>query len=260
MVSVAAVCAGYLEFFQSLGCAAGHRHLGTHDIHRRFTARILPALFCNRAQASRPRSYLPVTQWYGIAFAGHGTIQVNLAKARTDILADQDLGLSHRLIGWRCLPAVGSEMITAEYDIRSRESGSVRQAVDEVAEVGRQHAGVPTVLVHLVGCRLDQRQRPVFACPSQRRFDHQRVGGTNGIDADALTRLVPAYDFQDGFHHPAVTISSGSIANRKAASRASMIPVMVRDEGIKPRMTSAIIEVISGAPALVIGETTMALP
>ena len=47
-------------------------------------------------------------------------------------------------------------MIAAKNNALSRETDGTRDVVDEVAEIGRLHAGVATKLIHLVGRRFDQ--------------------------------------------------------------------------------------------------------
>ena len=92
-------------------------------------------------------------------------------------------------------------MVATEHDAIARQADAIRNAMDEVAEVRRRHAGIAAVLVDLVGGRLDQRERRIVSQGMrQRRLDRQRVRGTYGIHSPASAGPVARNPFENRLH------------------------------------------------------------
>src|SRR4029077_10124092 len=110
--------------------------------------------------------------------------------------------------------------------------------------------------VHLVGGGLNERAAATALCLRQRGAQHQRVRRADRVDADGLTSVVAADELEQRPHAG----SSGSMARRAAARKASMMPRIFKGSGTMPSSASDSSAVMIGAPALVSGETTIALP
>ena len=180
---------------------ARDRDLGADDIDRRFASRSRLCALGDRAEARRaPRDRL-VGQRCRIVRARHRAIEMDLAEAGANIVLDQHLGPCHRRLGGQRLPGIGTEMVAAEKNAVPRQADAIRNAMDEVAEVRRLHAGIAAVLVDLVRGRLDQREgRAGPSRMDERRLDHQGMRGANGKHAARLACLVTCDQVENGLH------------------------------------------------------------
>ncbi len=128
---------------------------------------------------------------------------MQLLVAGRGIGSDHLARLGHRRIRRQVLPRVRAEMVAAQDHLRAVEPDRVRDAPDQVAEVGRPHAGIAAILVDLVAGRLDQGRAAIRHRLSQRRLDHQRMRRAHRGDADGLAGLTPASQRQQGLRaHP----------------------------------------------------------
>jgi len=181
---------------------------------------------------------------------------MDLAKAGAHVVGDQDAGaLEGGRRGLR-LPDIGTEMIAPEQHPLTGEPDLIRQAPHDVPESRGLEAGVTAVLIHLVGGGFDQHGPVGGPGVLQGRAQHQRVGRADGSDPHRFTGTVALHQLEQCSHRS----SSGSMASSAAAANASTTPVILSGGGTMPRSASARSAVMSGAPALVSGETTIALP
>jgi hypothetical protein len=147
-------------------------------------------------------------------------------------------------------------VVATEQDALARQAALVRQPQHQVAELRRPKPRVAAFLVDLVGRCLDQRAAAHRARVLERRAQCQRMRRAYGVDSDGFAGPVAAHELEKCLH----VASSGSMASRAAATKASTIPSALRGCGTIPSTASAMSAVISGAAALVSGETTIALP
>ena len=181
---------------------------------------------------------------------------MDLAKACRHVLCDQDPGALQRDLRGLRLPAVGAEMVPAQEHPLGGQADLIGHAPHEVTETRGTHARVATVLVDLVGRRLDQRLAAGGTRVLQRSPQHQRMRRAHRVDADGFATTVAAHQVEQRLH----ARSSGSMARSAAAANASTMATSFNGCGIMPRSAKAMSAVMSGAPALVSGDTTMALP
>ncbi len=98
--------------------------------------------------------------------------------------------MGHGLFGGLALPAVGAEVIPTQYQPLHGKAALGGEPVQQVAKIGRRHAGVAAKLIHLIGGGLDQQQLVPLRRQSQGRLQYQRMGGADGVDPDQLPLLV----------------------------------------------------------------------
>jgi len=181
---------------------------------------------------------------------------MDLAKARAHVLAHHDAGaLQGGLCGLR-LPAVRSQMIATEQHALARQADLIGHTPHDIAESRRPQSGVAAVLVHLIGGRLDECLPAEDVCVLQGGAQHQRMRRADRIDAHWFAPAVTPQQLEQGSH----ARSSGSMASSAAAAKASTMPASFSGCGTMPSSSNAMSAVMSGAPALVSGETTRALP
>src|SRR6185437_2061169 len=167
-----------------------------------------------------------------------------------------DARARERLVCGQGLPGVGTQMIAAEEDAPARQSRLVREAQHHVAELRRPQARVAAFLVHLIRGGLDQRVTLRGTCVLERGPQRQGMRRADGVDPNGLATPVAAHELEQRLH----VASSGSMASRAAARKASTMPMILSGSGTRPNSASARRAVMRGAPALVSGETTIALP
>src|SRR5688572_30658161 len=97
---------------------------------------------------------------------------------------------------------------------------------------------------------------------AQRRLDDDRMRATDRRDADGMPLLVARDEIEQGFHDPVSVAAgrSGSSTSSTDATSAIASPRIFSEPGTTPAKASASTAVTSGAPALVSGATTIALP
>ena len=115
--------------------------------------------------------------------AGIAAIQMEFGVSGQDIASHQFIGVRHGRFGRQRTPSVGTEVVSAEHDAVDREPDVVRDAFDELAEIGRPHTGVATELVHLVGGGLDQNDLTAGFCLLEGRLDDEGVRRAHRRDA-----------------------------------------------------------------------------
>src|SRR4029453_7116567 len=155
--------------------------------------------------------------------------------------------------------------------------GRIADATGDVmhkcAKARRRESGVATELIHLVGRGLDQQRRAARAGPAPRRLDHERMRRAQRVDTCVLPALVACDELDERRHAEgspipradapasvATLVSSGCSASSSGASSASPIPARLIGPGITLARIIARIAVNSGAPALMSGDTMIALP
>src|SRR6187399_1051930 len=97
---------------------------------------------------------------------------------------------------------------------------------------------------------------------AQRGFDDDGMRAADGRDAHGIAGLVARDEVEQGFHDPVSVAAgrSGSSTSRTDATSAMTKPTIFSEPGMTPAKISASTAVTSGAPALVSGATTIALP
>ena len=136
--------------------AAGHRNFRADYVYRRFAAGALPGPLGNGAEPRRSRRHDRVGERRRIVRAGHGTIEMNLAKAGVHIVRDEPLGFLHSRLRGQILPAVRAQMIATEQHLLAPHVEPRRDLEYETAEIRGAHARVAAVLIDLIGGGLDQ--------------------------------------------------------------------------------------------------------
>ena len=241
------------ELFRS---PARLRHLGSDDIDRRLPSGAAIDTFGHSAQPRCARCDDLVVQRRLVVRARHGAVEMDLAEAGADILFDHHVSARHRFVCRQRLPWIRTKVISAKDNLVRRKACPICNASDEIAELRGLHAGIAAVLIDLVRRRLNQRERNLVpGGVNEGCFNHKRMRGTHGKDAARLSGLVP----RDAFDHR-LHFSSGASASRTAAAHASPSATSLSRPGNVPITINEMTAVISGAPALVSGETTMACP
>ena len=77
-------------------------------------------------------------------------------------------------------------MVASEDDPLRRQTDPIRDPQHLAPELDRGHACVSALVVHLVAGGFDQHGAAVRGRLQHRRFDHERVCGADGGDADGL--------------------------------------------------------------------------
>ena len=147
-------------------------------------------------------------------------------------------------------------VLAAEQHPLALETDLIGHRPDEFAERRRPPAGIAAVLVDLVGGRFDQHVTAPGVRVLQSGRQHQRMRRADGGNTEQLAGAVAPHQLEQHLHAD----SSGSMASRAAATKASAMPASFSGGGMTCCSASASSAVMSGAPALVSGETTSALP
>ena len=146
--------------------------------------------------------------------AAHAAIEVQLLEARAGIGGDHRLRAGHGVLRRQVLPRVRSQVVAAQDDPAARHADAVRDAVDELAEAVRRHAGVAAVLVDLVARRLDQGRAAVLHGLQQRRLDDHFMRRAYGHDAHSTRNATLGRKRDQGVraHAPAPAMKASSSA------------------------------------------------
>src|SRR6188474_1251047 len=198
---------------------------------------------------------------------------MKLAEPRRDEQRHQLFGTAHRGRGGFLPPGVGTKVISAEPYPIGRVADAISDVMHKCPKARRRESGVATELIHLVGRGLDQQRRVARARLVERRLDHERMRRAQRVDTCVLPALVACDELDERRHAEgssipradapasvATVVSSGCSASRSAASSASPIPASLIGPGITLARIIARIAVMSGAPALMSGDTMIALP
>src|SRR6187455_504137 len=197
---------------------------------------------------------------------------MKLAEPRRDEQRHQLFGTAHRSRGDFLPPGVGTKVISAEPYPIGRVADAISDVMHKCPKARRRESGVATELIHLVGRGLDQQRRAARAGLAQRRLDHERMRRAQRVDTCVLPALVACDELDERRHAEgspipradapsvATVVSSGCSASSSAASSASPIPASLIGPGITLARIIARIAVMSGAPALMSGDTMIALP
>src|SRR6516225_1758429 len=243
---------------QLLRSPARRGDLGADDIDRRLPLSTRMGALGGCAQTRRAGGDRLAGKGRAIVRTRHRAIEMDLAEACGHIILDQCLRARHGSFCAQGLPDVGTEVATAENNAMAIKAEAIRDAMDEVAEAHRRHAGIAALLIDLVRGRFDQRERRARTPGvKQRRLDHQRMRGAHGKHAAGLARLVPRDAIDNGPH---AVSSSGVSESKTAAMQASAMPTSFKPPGTLPSASTEMTAAISGAPALASGHTTMAWP
>src|SRR6185437_9767817 len=244
------------ELVQILLSTARHRHLRADYIDRRLAAGLTPRILRAGAQKGGAFRHDRIGKSWRVARARHRAVEVNLAVARTHILADHDARARKRFVRRQGLPGVGPEMIAAEQDALARQPARIRQRQHQVAELRRPQPRVAALLIHLVRSGLDQGVTARGARVLERGAQRQGMRRADRMDPGSLAAAVAPHELEQRFHVP----SSGSMVSSAAAMNANTMPAILSGWGTRPNSASARSAVMRGAPALVSGETTIAFP
>ena len=171
-----------LQMIETLGGTSRGRNLCPDDIDRlRGRRRFRP-----RGEAGRADCDLVVRQGRGFAFAAHAGVEMQFLVAGRRVGRDHVSCAGHRLRCRKMLPRVGAEMVAAENKARAGQADAFGDAPDEIAEIGRLHAGVAAFLVDLVAGGLDQGRGVVVERLQQGRLDHQPMRRADRGDPDRM--------------------------------------------------------------------------
>src|SRR5690606_13818951 len=129
---------------------------------------------------------------------------------------------------------------------------------DEPTKVRGRHTGIAAELIDLIRRGLDEQRCIAGARLAHGTLNNSRVRRAQGVHTGRLSPLVPRHDVEQRLHR--CGDSSGSTASSSAAVRASAMPAILYGPSMAAASNSDNKAVSSGAPALISGETMIALP
>lgn len=91
-------------------------------------------------------------------------------------------------------------MVPADHYAIARNANLAGDLKHEVRETGRGHSGIAAVLIHLIGCGLDQHRRLRFASPKQCGSNYVLVGRATRPNARMLPSFISCNDFLNAMH------------------------------------------------------------
>ena len=181
------------QFLDLLEGAAGNGHFRADDVHR-LGLGLARRRFRHRRQTGRPLGRHRIGERHRLAGAAHRRVEVQLGEAGPGVGLDHHPRLGHGGLGAEALPGVGAEMVAAEDDAIEGKADAAGDGLDEVAEVGRRHAGIAAVLVDLVAGGLDQHRQAEPVGVAHGRLDDQRVRRTDRRNAFGAGARPPGGD------------------------------------------------------------------
>ena len=200
-----------LEVREPVRRASGDRHLAPDNVYWRLSSRPPGGRLGGGREPSGALRHSLLVEPRRISAAGHAGVEVNLRKARRNIVSDHLFGANQGLRRRKMLPRIGSEVIAPQHDRLRVVSDLTRDRFNKAGEIGGRHASIAALLVDLIAGCLDDHGPIVGA--GQRGFDDQGVRGADRDDADGPI-LSPSAR-QLGERQPAhVTVRPASQASR----------------------------------------------
>ena len=161
---------------EAFRCATGDGHFSADDIDG---FDIAADLLGGGAESGGARGDDFIGERRPIICAGHAGVEMDFLESGAHVSLHHQRGFAHGFRRRFMLPGIGAEMVTAEDEAGGGETAGCGDASDQAMKVLGRHAGVPAVVIDLVGRGLDQQMRAVFERLFHSRFKNPGMGGTD---------------------------------------------------------------------------------